>query len=134
MCMTTIPERIKSRVLVDNTLKHTEEMPQSVKIHISIPDEVRGESLKVPSEWIESPKIELYRCSDEGPATKLLGALRNKNIPENAALLVIDDDIYYRFRRAFNTILENYKGLQRIYLYNSYGIPETSKCPPAPKY
>ena len=36
----------------------------------------------------------------------------------------LDDDIYYRFRRAFNTILENYKGLQRIYLYNSYGIPE----------
>ena len=54
----------------------------------------------VPS-WLQelgrdpSCPLEIYRCEDEGPVTKLLPTLRNRQISDEAYVIVADDDVMY---------------------------------------
>lgn len=81
------------------------------KIYISIPYVFKRDNISyVIPEWIENDKrLTILRSEDYGPATKLLGALKNVNLPENAIIITFDDDIPY----PKNTILQlAYKAFQ----------------------
>src|SRR5262249_26816433 len=63
-------------------------------ILVQIPDRLRrtGESYAIP-EWLAAmPGGEIHRCTDFGPATKLLGALECETDPDSL-IITVDDDV-----------------------------------------
>ena len=91
--VSTIPQRIKTihksiESLLNQTLKPD-------KIFINIPNEFRRFKEKINDNDI--PKfpsgVEVTRCEDSGPGTKLLGSL--KKIDNDSLLILADDDQIY---------------------------------------
>ena len=91
--VSTIPQRIKTihksiESLLNQTLKPD-------KIFINIPKEFKRFKEKINDNDIPKfpPGVEVTRCEDSGPGTKLLGSL-NK-IDNNSLLILADDDQIY---------------------------------------
>jgi len=59
-----------------------------------------AELSEVPSyiyRWAaQDHRLKLHRCDDSGPLTKLVGSLDNAEIPQDALLVVVDDDQIYK--------------------------------------
>jgi hypothetical protein len=92
--MTTLPERMKSPLferVIDSLM--TQQIPIE-KVLINIAWEFKGQKYEIPSWLSKYPRVFINRCEDIGPATKLIGGLGL--IPQNAIVLVIDDDQIYR--------------------------------------
>jgi hypothetical protein len=93
ICMTSTPSRLP---LIGATLKSL--LAQTVRaqqIRLYIPDWSRRDRrlYEIP-DWLRAlPAVEIVRCDDRGPATKLLFALRD-SAPEQL-LLAVDDDMIY---------------------------------------
>ena len=92
--LTIIPHRIKSlNKTIDSLLKQTKKPD---KIFINIPYAYRRFSEKIENEQLpkfNNKTIEITRCDDCGPGTKLLGSL-NKLEKDSLLILVDDDNIY----------------------------------------
>ena len=92
--LTIIPHRIKSlNKTIDSLLKQTKKPD---KIFINIPYAYRRFSEKIENEQLpkfNNKTIEITRCEDCGPGTKLLGSL-NKLEKDSLLILVDDDNIY----------------------------------------
>tara|TARA_Y100000590_G_scaffold280301_1_gene314883 strand:+ start:709 stop:1440 length:732 start_codon:yes stop_codon:yes gene_type:complete len=92
--LTIIPHRIKSlNKTIDSLLKQTKKPD---KIFINIPYAYKRFSEKIENEQLpkfNSKTIEITRCDDCGPGTKLLGSL-NKLEKDSLLILVDDDNIY----------------------------------------
>ena len=92
--ISTIPERVKHlNKTVDSLLKQTKKPD---RIFINIPNKYRRfsetiEDNKIPK--FNSDIVEVTRCEDFGPGTKLLGSL-NK-LDKNSLLILADDDHEY---------------------------------------
>ena len=92
--ITTIPSRIKNlNKSIESLLKQSKKPD---KIFINIPFKYRRfkeiiEEDKIPK--FTDKKIEITRCDDFGPGTKLLGSL--KKIEKNSLLILADDDNIY---------------------------------------
>ena len=100
LTMTTILERLIHPWFYEN-LKHTLDLNGDFKIILNIPYKFKstGEEYIIPQNVLDLQKNNLIinRVSEDyGPITKLFGALLNDNIPDNAILLVCDDDIHYK--------------------------------------
>ena len=91
--VSTIPQRIKTiNKSIDSLLNQT---LKPDKIFINIPNEFRRFKEKIKDNEIPkfSENVEITRCEDCGPGTKLLGSL-NK-IDDNSLLILADDDQIY---------------------------------------
>lgn len=102
--LTTTPARARGLALTLRSLLDQQEPPD--RILLALPHESRVgqrypdiESLGLP------PGVDLLRCADEGPATKLLPALAAE--PE-ALLVVADDDVIYP-RNFIATLLDAHR-------------------------
>jgi len=94
--LTTLPERI-----ISNHFKNVIEylLNQNVKfekIILNVPHVYKRENKKyVIPEWLSKhPKIQINRCEDIGPITKLYPTI--DIIPDKSLILVVDDDIIYK--------------------------------------
>ena len=92
--LSVIPQRIKSLNKSIETLLKQSRKPD--KIFINIPNKYRRFSETVENDQI--PKfnnrlIEVTRCDDFGPGTKLLGSL--SKLEKNSLLILADDDQLY---------------------------------------
>ena len=92
--ISTIPQRVKNiNLSVDSLLKQTKKPD---KIFINIPnkykrfDEVVNDN-QIPK--FSDSRVEVTRCEDCGPGTKLLGSLDKLN--KNSLLILADDDHIY---------------------------------------
>jgi len=92
--LTTVPQRLKSiNKSVDSLLKQTHKPD---KIFINIPVKYRRFNERINDKEIpkfESSIVEITRCEDYGPGTKLLGSF-NK-LEKNSLLILVDDDHIY---------------------------------------
>ena len=93
--MTTIPSRLKD---VNKTIKSIQNQTlKPNKIFLNIPKEYyRFPNTKIDEnvlESINSDFVEVIRCKDCGPATKIMGSI-NK-LKEYDCLIIIDDDHLY---------------------------------------
>ena len=93
--LTTIPNRIKNLCKsVESLLKQT---VKPNKIFINIPKKYKRFNENINDQQI--PKfndeiIEIVRCEDYGPGTKLLGSIDSLN-KSNLLAILVDDDHYY---------------------------------------
>lgn len=98
----TTPNRINE---IEPTVKTI--LKQNIKvdgIYIAIPYIFKRDNTpyEIP-EWLQKQKkIKIIRTDDYGPATKLLGVLKHVEMPKNAIVITVDDDIKY----PRNTILQ----------------------------
>ena len=113
--VSTIPQRIKTihksiESLLNQTLKPD-------KIFINIPKEFKRFKEKINDNDIPKfpPGVEVTRCEDSGPGTKLLGSL-NK-IDNNSLLILADDDQIYE-----NFMIEKFNNFYISSPNNSYSF------------
>ena len=93
--LTTIPARLKDIGKTIETIRNQTLKPEKIFLNIPIkyyrfPNEIVDETL---IEKIRSDDIEISRCNDYGPATKLMGSI--KKIKEFDCVIIIDDDHLY---------------------------------------
>lgn len=101
LSMTTIPERLIHPWFLNN-IKYLLSLGNYFKIIINIPYYLKRNNEKyiIPNELIKladkTNRIILHRVKEDyGPITKLYGPLLNNSISDEAAILVLDDDIHY---------------------------------------
>lgn len=93
VCLTTTPSRISRIYAPLKSLLYQTCRPQAIRLHI--PEYSRREQVayQIPTELRQLTCIEIVRCADHGPATKLLPALGSFDSQQK--LLVVDDDRLY---------------------------------------
>ena len=92
--LSTIPQRIKNLSTSVESLLNQTQKPD--KIFINIPFKYRRFSETIEDKQIpkfDNNFVEITRCEDSGPGTKLLGSL-NK-LEKNSLLILVDDDHVY---------------------------------------
>ena len=92
--LSTIPQRIKNLSKSVESLLSQTQKPD--KIFINIPFKYRRFSETIEDKQIpkfDNNFVEITRCEDSGPGTKLLGSL-NK-LEKNSLLILVDDDHVY---------------------------------------
>ena len=90
----TIPQRIKSLEKSINSLLNQSKKPD--KVFVNIPFKYRRFSETIKDHEIpkfNSSAVEITRCEDYGPATKLLGSL--DKLEKNSLIILFDDDHIY---------------------------------------
>jgi len=105
--LTAIPQRIKNLSKTINSL--LSQTKQIDKIFINIPLRYLRFKENIKNDEIpkfDNNKIEIVRCEDFGPGTKLLGSL--KKIKKNSLVVLVDDDNEYA----------NYMVEKFFYFYN----------------
>lgn len=93
--LSTTPYRIdKIRPTLDTILRQNAPIRA---IYLNIPYVFKRDNIayKIPDWLIQHPKITILRSEDYGPATKLLGTLENTELPTDAIIITVDDDVYY---------------------------------------
>ena len=105
--LTTIPPRFKNlNKSVESLLKQTKKPD---KIFINIPTKYRRFSETIQDDQIpkfSNDSVEIIRCDDFGPGTKLLGSL--EKLSKNSLVILADDDNIY----------EDYMVEKFIYFYS----------------
>lgn len=93
--LSTTPHRIN---MLAPTLQSLTAQNAPVKaIYLNIPHVFKRENIEyeIPP-WLANFKgITILRGEDYGPATKLLGTLKNVDLPPNAIIITVDDDVIY---------------------------------------
>lgn len=93
--LTTTPHRIKYLELTLECLSR-QNIPIR-QIYLSLPHIFKRENIPytIP-DWLEVyPNLTVLRTEDYGPATKILGALKNADLKEDTILISVDDDTCY---------------------------------------
>jgi len=93
--LTTTPHRIAN---IADTLQTILAQKAPIKqIYLSIPYKFKRDDLEyiIPKWLSDNKKITILRTDDYGPATKLLGVLKQVNLPPNAIIITVDDDVSY---------------------------------------
>ena len=92
--ITTIPQRLKNlNKSVDSLLNQTKKPD---KIFINIPNKYKRFKETINSNQIpkfESGIVEIIRCEDYGPGTKLLGSI--DKVKKDSLIILVDDDHIY---------------------------------------
>jgi len=115
--LTIIPERVKNLSKTVNSLLSQKKEPD--KIFINVPKKYQRyneiiEDNQIPQ--FNSEKVEVVRCEDCGPGTKILGSI-DKMEKDSMVILVDDDNIYedymiekflYFFKKAPNNAYSFY--------------------------
>jgi len=94
VCLTTIPRRIKNlNKTIESLLKQTKKPD---KIFINIPKKYNRFNEIIDKNQIpkfDDNSVEVNRCEDYGPGTKLLGSI--DKIKKDSLIILADDDHYY---------------------------------------
>jgi len=93
VCLTTTPSRISR---IEGTLKslfYQTHRPKTIRLHVPTFSRREGRLYSVPAALQTLTALEIVRCADAGPATKLLPAL--EVFDREQPLLVVDDDRLY---------------------------------------
>lgn len=103
VAMSTVPERVAwvqsaLRSLIDQTCP-------ADRILLAWPTHARRSGRPYPETPSLPSMVELIPCVDEGPATKLLAALRAE---PDAAIVIVDDDVIYP-KDLLQTFLESHR-------------------------
>lgn len=95
VAFTTTPYRINQLKPILETL--AAQNASIYKIYISIPYKFKRDNLEyVIPEWLQDYKnVSILRTEDYGPGTKLLGVLEKADLPPDAIIITVDDDIFY---------------------------------------
>lgn len=93
VCLTTTPSRSVRLAGVLKSLLAQSLRPQAIRLHLPHFSQREGCAYAVPAEVAALTCVEIVRCADEGPATKLLPALGA--LPAGQKILVVDDDRLY---------------------------------------
>ncbi len=92
ICLTSLPSRLPHLHWTLRSLLTQHPLPARIRLHLPEHSRREATSYRIP-EWLARLRsVELVRCSDLGPATKLLPAL---DLPERTPLVVVDDDRLY---------------------------------------
>jgi FkbM family methyltransferase len=98
--MTTIPERLKDDWFLNNLKRTIGLLENNQILIINIPKvSLKGEQYIIPDvmNTIQGKNFIINHCEkDEGPISKLLPSLRNKEIKDDDIIVVCDDDIVFR--------------------------------------
>lgn len=92
---TTTPTRINK---IESTVATLLKQNISVDaLYLCIPHHFkRDNSTYAIPKWLsENKKIKILRTQDYGPGTKLLGVLEKIQLPSDAIVITVDDDVYY---------------------------------------
>ncbi len=115
--LTTLPSRINNIKETINSIKNQSLKPD--KIFLNLPYSFkRFPNLKFTDEQIENLNkfnIEITRCNDYGPGTKLMGSLDKIIKKYNCVILLDDDHIYHK--EVIKIFIENYKKEKNNYSY-----------------
>jgi len=90
VCLTTTPTRLPFLGATLASVFAQRVRPKAVEIYIPTWSEREDRAYEVPEWLLKLPLVHVIRCTDAGPATKLLFALKRHEL--NTRLLVIDDD------------------------------------------
>jgi hypothetical protein len=97
VCLTTTPTRAARLEPTLRSLLDQSVAPARVRLHLPRWSLREDRAYEIPDFLQGLSMVELVRCEDEGPATKLLPALRDfAGRPEQRILVVDDDRIYQR--------------------------------------
>lgn len=107
--LTVLPERLISDFF-QNVITSLQNQTVPIEIYINIPYifNKTNKPYVIPNWLYHIPFINIIRCQDNGPATKLLGSYHS--FQEDDIICIVDDDIIYR-----NTMIEH---LLHIYKTN----------------
>jgi hypothetical protein len=101
-CLSTIPARIEYIHFTLDSLAN--QSRRFDKIYLCIPNECKrlGKPYVIPDTLASRPGVEILRCEDYGPATKVLGLLAAKlpEIDSETKIFFCDDDRVYESTRA----------------------------------
>lgn len=92
---TTTPYRIdKIKPVLD--FLFAENIPLK-NIYINIPHTFKRDNIPyvIPAWLQQETRVNILRTQDYGPGTKLLGTLEQTNLPNNAIIITVDDDVQY---------------------------------------
>jgi len=92
--LTTIPQRIKNLSKSVESLLNQTHKPD--KIFINIPSKYKRFKETINNDQIpkfSDTRVEITRCEDYGPGTKLLGSI--EKIKKNSLIILVDDDHSY---------------------------------------
>ena len=93
VCLTTTPSRAPQLTATLKSLFAQSVAPRTIRLHLPTWSRRENRAYEIPP-WLESlSSIEIVRCEDCGPATKLMPALRD--LDPDQLLLVVDDDMLY---------------------------------------
>lgn len=93
--LTTTPHRINEiKPVLDFVLN--ENLPLK-SLYLNVPYVFKRDNTPyVIPDWLQNdPRITILRPKDYGPGTKLLGTLEQAQLPPNAIIITVDDDITY---------------------------------------
>ena len=112
--MTTIPERLKDDWFLNNLKRTIGLLENNQILIINIPKfSLKGEQYIIPDVMnaMQGKNFIIHHCEkDEGPITKLLPSLRNKEIKDDDIIIVCDDDIVYKedvFKLLEKSVMDN---------------------------
>ena len=91
--LTSLPSRLPA---IENTLKsllNQTRPPQRILLNLPHYSRREGRDLEVPKFLEHLETVEVVRCEDWGPATKLLPSL--ERLPKDQMIIVVDDDRIY---------------------------------------
>ena len=114
--VSTIPPRIRNIKKSIDSLQNQTQKPD--KIFLNIPYKYRRFENVVSDKDIptfESKNVEITRCDDCGPGTKLLGSL--KKLKKNSTLILADDDQVYE-----DYMIEKLYYFSSLYPNNAYSF------------
>ena len=115
--LTSIPSRIDNIQETIFSIKNQTMKP--IKIFLNLPfNFIRFPDYKFTEEQIERLNkfdIEISRCEDYGPATKLMGSISEIRKSYDCVILIDDDHIYHK--RTFEILIENFKKEKVNYSY-----------------
>lgn len=131
--MTTIPNRLKNEWFYKN-LQRSLSISADYTIVLNTPDKsLKGVKYEIPDNIknLKSNRFMINKCGEDlGPITKLIPTLKNPLIPDDAIIIVCDDDIKYKehtFVILRNEILKHPHGVttmcyRTIEGYKCYGF------------
>jgi hypothetical protein len=93
ICLTTIPSRLP---FIETTLKSLfmqSRRPKSIRLHLPHFSNREKCEYDIPLNFLHLKNLEIIRCDDFGPATKLIPAL--DQVDGSQKLLILDDDMIY---------------------------------------
>ena len=93
ICLTTLPSRLNHIELTLKSLLHQQRRPQKIRLHIPDRSIRQKTTYEIPDYLHHLQGVDIVRCTDFGPATKLIPAVLD--LPSHTRLLIVDDDRLY---------------------------------------
>jgi hypothetical protein len=99
--LTTLPSRVGNLLTVVESITAQTFPPTAILLSIPKFSDREQTEYTIPNEIRAHPLVQIIECEDQGPATKVLGALpwllEHKGVNQDKDILVaVDDDLWYR--------------------------------------